>query len=279
MNTQHDTCTTRRRLLTLGLLGLPAGIVTLQTAAQAAPPQKAESGGSLPSAQVPALFPAQPIEMVREMVTVSHFDPARVRALVDARPSLARAAWDWGFGDWETALGAASHVGNREIAEYLIANGARPSLFSAAMLGQLDVVKAFVAAQPGVQRIPGPHSIGLLAHARAGGPPALPVLRYLESLGDADAPQTAPITDEEMSALTGVYAFGSGPTEQIAIAIDRGQLTFTRKGATARVLRHLGNHVFHPAGAARVRIVFAGARATGLTLTVHDPDLVLTART
>ncbi len=35
----------------------------------------------------------------------------------------------------------------------LIANGAQPTIFSAAMLGQTDVVRAFVAAQPGVQRI------------------------------------------------------------------------------------------------------------------------------
>src|ERR1700682_1613097 len=112
------------------------------------------SGASIP-ANVPApiadSFPTQPAELVREMVTVAHFDLKRVQELVDARPSLARAAWDWGFGDWETALGAASHTGNREIALYLIEQGAPPTLFSAAMLGHLDVVKAQIAAQPGVQ--------------------------------------------------------------------------------------------------------------------------------
>jgi hypothetical protein len=114
----------------------------------------------------------------------------RIRELVDAHPALARAAYDWGFGDWEDCLGAASHVGNREIAEYLIANGARPTVFSATMLGQLDAVKAFIVAQPGVQRIPGPHSIPLLAHARAGGAAAAAVYSYLEGLGDAGAPKT-----------------------------------------------------------------------------------------
>jgi len=87
--------------------------------------------------------------MVREMVGVSYGNVARVRALLANRPALANATWDWGFGDWETALGAASHVGHREIAAMLLAAGARPTLFSAAMLGQLDVVKAFVAAHPG----------------------------------------------------------------------------------------------------------------------------------
>jgi hypothetical protein len=212
------------------------------------------------------------------MVTVAHFNIARVRELVGARPSLAKAAWDWGFGDWETALGAASHVGNREIAEHLIAHGARPSIFSATMLGQLDVVKAFVAAQPGVQRIPGPHSISLLSHARAGGAQAVPVLRYLESLGDADAPPTVPLTDEEMAALTGAYVFGEGANDRIDITLDRGQLSFTRKGATPRGLLHMGDRAFHPMGAAAVRIRFAPAERGGMTLSVHDPDVVLVAR-
>jgi hypothetical protein len=257
----------RRRFLALGSLGLP-----LSAGAAA---------GSASGAETPAgvvdVFPSHPPELVHEIVTVAHFNLARVREIVEARPSLARAAWDWGFGDWETALGAASHVGNRAIAEYLIEKGARPSLFSAAMLGQLDVVKAFVAAQPGVQRIPGPHSIGLLAHAKAGGAQALPVLRYLESLGDADAPPTAPLSADEMGLLTGTYIYGSGPTERVEISVDRGALMFTRTGATPRGLRHLGDRVFHPAGAAAVRIRFAASDGGALTLTVHDPDLLITA--
>src|SRR5437870_5836992 len=131
-------------------------------------------------------FPTQDSALVREMVAVAHGNVKRVKELVDRQQTLAKASWDWGFGDWESALGAASHVGNREIAEYLLANGARPSIFSAAMLGQLDVVQAFVDASPGVQRIHGPHGITLLAHARAGGDKAKPVLAYLEKLGDAD---------------------------------------------------------------------------------------------
>ena len=79
---------------------------------------------------------------------VAHRNIARLKQLVDRQPALAKAVWDWGFGDWESALGAASHVGNREIAEYLISKGARPSVFSAVMLGQLDVVKAFVWPNP-----------------------------------------------------------------------------------------------------------------------------------
>lgn len=45
-------------------------------------------------------------EIVREMVTVAHFDLEVVQELLEARPSLPRAAWGWGFGDWKTASGA-----------------------------------------------------------------------------------------------------------------------------------------------------------------------------
>ena len=191
------------------------------------------------------------------MVTVAHGNVKRVRELVEARPSLAKATWDWGFGDWETALGAASHVGSREIAEHLIANGAHPTIFSAAMLGHLDVVKAFIAAQPGIQRIAGPHGISLL--------------------GDAGAPPASPLTEAEAAALAGTYIFGGGPADRIEISAANANLLFTRAGTMGRPLVHLGDHAFHPAGAAAVRIRLASGDA-GTVLTVYDPDLVLTAR-
>ena len=228
-------------------------------------------------------FPAQPHELVREMVTVSHFDLKRVRDLVDRQPSLSRAAWDWGFGDWETALGAASHMGNRPIAEYLLLKGARPSLFSATMLGQLEVVKAFVAAQPGVQRTRGPHSISLLAHAKAGGEAARLVFDFLQSLGDAGADPEAPLSDAERSQILGTYIFGAGPTQQIDVTMEHNpflktdQLTWARKGAMGRPLYHLGKLAFYPAGASSVRIQFAPDTG-GTVMTVNDPVPVMTVR-
>jgi hypothetical protein len=226
-----------------------------------------------------ASFPSHDPELVRDMVAASHGRFDRVKELVEARPKMALAEWDWGFGDWESALGAASHVGNREIAEYLISKGARPTLFSATMLGQLDVVKAFVAASPGVQRIHGPHSITLLAHAKAGGERAKPVLAYLEELGDADPRVASPaLTDAEAEALVGTYAFGAGPNDRIIIDATKGQLGFLRVNAIKRGLAQRGPMEFSPAGApaARIKFVVADGRAT--TLTVHDPDVVVTAR-
>jgi len=222
------------------------------------------------------LFPTQAPELVREMVTVAHFDLNRVKELVEARPSLACAAWDWGFGDWESALGAASHMGNRPIAEYLISKGARPSLFSATMLGQLEVVKGFVAAQPSVQSIRGPHSISLLAHAKAGGEAARPVYEFLKTLGGADAEPQVAVSEEDAAAVRGTYILGVGASQQIDVTVDRGQVTWTRKGAIGRPLFHLGNRAFYPCGAAAVRISFAETAGT-MVMTISDADSVLKA--
>jgi hypothetical protein len=223
------------------------------------------------------LFPTQPPELTREVVTVAHFDLKRVTELVEARPSLARAAWDWGFGDWEDALGGASHMGNRPIAEYLISKGARPSLFSSAMLGHLEVVKAFVAAQPGVQHIRGPHSISLLAHAKAGGVGAGPVLDYLHSLGDADDNPPIPLSDTDSNSIRGNYVFGHGSNQRIEVTVEQGQATWTRSGMMGRPLTHLGNLVFSPWGAPAVRIRFIQEHES-VSMTINDPDIVLVAQ-
>jgi hypothetical protein len=213
------------------------------------------------------------------MVGVAHGNVTRVRELVERQPTLARATWDWGFGDWESALGAASHVGNREIAEYLIAKGARPSIFSAAMLGQLDVVKAFVTASPGVQRIHGPHGITLLAHARAGGERAKTVLTYLEELGDADPRVVSQaLPESDAAGLAGTYTYGQDPTERIEIDNVKGQVGFTRQGASRRGLAHRGSREFSPVGAPDVRVKFSVEGGRAVALAVYDPDLVLTAR-
>ncbi len=122
-------------------------------------------------------------ERVQEFVGKAHGDFESVRELMAQEPSLLNAAWDWGNGDWETALGAASHMGRRDIALWLLERGARMDIFAAAMLGKLEVVLAIIAAQPEAQTGPGPHGIPLIVHARQGGGEASAVLSYLETLG------------------------------------------------------------------------------------------------
>jgi|HubBroStandDraft_6_1064221.scaffolds.fasta_scaffold38171_3 hypothetical protein len=275
----------RRTLLKLATIALPAGSLAVASrimGSQLAEPQK-DTNMPRPTEDSPIVgpvadqFPTQPPELARELVTVAHFDLKRVKDLVDARPSLARASWDWGFGDWEDALGAASHMGNRPIAEYLIANGARPSLFSAAMLGHLEVVKASIAAQPGVQRIRGPHSISLLAHAKAGGDQSRSVLEFLHNLGDADDIPAVPLSPADADAVKGTYVFGHAANQQIDVTIDNAQALWTRKGMMGRPLFHLGDRLFYPWGAPSVRIHFS-QDTEPTVMTINDPAVVLVAK-
>ena len=161
----------------------------------------------------------------------------------------------------------------------------RPTIFSAAMMGQLDVVKAFIAARPGVQRNLGPHGLTLMWHAKQGGPDAAAVVQYLTAVGDADVPPaTLPLAVPDRDALVGKYTYGSGPRDYFTIEVRtdmlrREQLTIERAGAPSRQnLYHVGNLVFFPTGVPSAKIAFAREGAKITQLTVADPNLMLTAR-
>ena len=132
-------------------------------------------------ADLPRLDP----QLVQAFVRDAHGNLDSVRDLLRQQPTLANAAWDWGGGDWETGLGAAAHVGRRDIALFLIEGGARMDIFAAAMLGQLEIVRATIEAVPDARNWRGPHGIALLKHAEMGGAAAATVLGYLRGLGGA----------------------------------------------------------------------------------------------
>ncbi len=69
-----------------------------------------------------------------------------------------------------------------EIADYLLAQGAHMTIYAAAMLGLLDLVKAIRAVQPDAHKVPGAHGIPLIVHAQQGGEAASAVVAYLQSL-------------------------------------------------------------------------------------------------
>ena len=66
----------------------------------------------------PALEPS----LVMEFVGKAHADLDRVKELLDQTPALVNATWDWGNGDFESALGAAAHMGRKDIANFLLTN-------------------------------------------------------------------------------------------------------------------------------------------------------------
>jgi len=126
--------------------------------------------------------PALEASLVQDFVINAHSNLDRVKELLAQDPALVNATWDWGGGDFETALGGAAHMGRKEIAKFLLDHGARLDLFAAAMLGSLEIVKAALTAYPNALHTPGPHGIPLLVHAQAGGEEAKEVVDFLVSL-------------------------------------------------------------------------------------------------
>lgn len=120
--------------------------------------------------------------MAQDFIIFAHSDLEMTKKLLEREPGLINASIDWGAGDWETALGGASHMGRKDIVEFLLSKGARIDLFCATMLGQLDAVKAFLTLEPALIDARGPHGFGLHFHAQVGGEKAQDTLNYLQTL-------------------------------------------------------------------------------------------------
>ena len=127
-----------------GFLHFTSAALSAQTLAWANPGRKSQTspGQTAAAAQpqtgapaVTASYPSFPPELIQKIVTVSHFSLDKVKEIVDPHPQLVKASWDWGFGNWESPLGAACHMGRKDIAGYLLAQGATPSIFSAVLFG------------------------------------------------------------------------------------------------------------------------------------------------
>lgn len=274
-----DRSLSRRDLLSTTPVLLGTGILAGTPAANAwaIQPPGVEASALWPG------FPRQDAALVAEVVGKSHRDEARVRELVTAHPALVNAWWDWGFGDWESPLGAASHVGHRGIAEFLLEHGARIDIFAAAMLGLTDVVKSFVAAKSGIQRNLGPHGITLLAHARAGGEHAADTLDYLVSLGDADVGHTvAPLPEDRKEVFVGKFA-SVDPDVRIECRVNsNGQLIVELQDAGAETpsrcnIHYLGDDEFFPSNVPSVRFRFIVEGGKAISVSVQSNEPLLTA--
>jgi hypothetical protein len=124
-----------------------------------------------------------PPEKVKEFVTAGHSELEKVKAMLAETPNLLYASWDWGNGDFETALEGAGHMGRKDIAAYLISRGARPNIFVQAMLGKTELVKQQLNLFPELLNSKGPHGFTLLHHAIQGGDDAKELVAYLDEKG------------------------------------------------------------------------------------------------
>ncbi len=108
------------------------------------------------------------VSIVKDFVVAGHKDLALVKEMLHEYPNLIYSKYDWGNGDFEEAIEGAGHLGNKEIANYLISKGARVNLFVLTMLGKTNLVKPILESYPELIFAKGPHGFTLLHHAKVG---------------------------------------------------------------------------------------------------------------
>jgi hypothetical protein len=183
MNNGEDNKQFSRR----GLLAAASIVAPGLALGQSAPPVQAQE---YKPAKLPTGLPEFKLKklqldprLVKDFVIAAHFDLQKVKEMLADEPGLLNASFEWGNGDYERAIEGAGHTGQREIALFLIENGARVNLFCSAMLGDLEVVKSMLSAHPSLKESKGPHGISLITHALMGKDQAKPVVDYLLSIG------------------------------------------------------------------------------------------------
>jgi ankyrin repeat protein len=109
-------------------------------------------------------------EEINQFIIDCHADLDLVKQKTGQQPALVN-----GFNPDvnESALGAAGHMGRRDIAEFLLANGAELELATAAMLGLKEKVEAWLAEDPGLAASGGAHGIPVAFHAAMSGETAI----------------------------------------------------------------------------------------------------------
>lgn len=273
----------RRLLVKSSVLGLLAASVPNIVYSKNILP--VSSDNDFPDAFPHDRYPAIQLTIASEVVGVAHFNLDRLKELVDIRPELAKADWDWGFGDWESAIAAASHVGRKDIVDYLISKGAVPTIFTYAMLGQYETVKAMIGSYPGIQKNFGPHGITLLQHAKTGleaegvdKSTARQLVDYLQSLGDADGKQYLNLEETEKAKYLGDYKYGVGKDDGFTVKLNmRKLLSLGKLGKSGGALWRIGENEFTYQGAPSVTVKFLVQNDQVISLSVNEPGLILTA--
>ena len=128
--------------------------------------------GSLPPSQ----------DIVNEFVIAAHHDLPKVQKMLAQEPLLLNENAEW----IETPIQAAAHVGNRPIAEFLLAQGAPLDICTAAMLGDETTVADILRTDPALAHTQGAHSIPALFYPAIGGYEAI-AQRLLDAGADINA--------------------------------------------------------------------------------------------
>ena len=108
------------------------------------------------------------LEAIEEFVFAAHNDLDKTQKIVDTNPLILNCTNQFKKGDFETAIGGASHMGRKDIADMLVERGARLDIFNLTFLGYTELVKQLIEVAPHYLKAPGPHGFNLLHHAKVG---------------------------------------------------------------------------------------------------------------
>lgn len=189
-----------------------------------------------------------PAEQVQQFVGASHGNVEKVKSMLEETPALVNATHDWGAGDFENGLNAASHTGNREIALMLLDQGARLDCCAAAMLGMENVLREMLSLCPVLHATPGAHNISLLIHAAFGREPAAGTFELLLNAGaDVNAASKIGMTPLMAVCRTGNVEQARGLLQRGAdvAAVDnqsRTALQLAEEGGHPELVTLLRNH-------------------------------------
>lgn len=97
-------------------------------------------------------------EAINQFVIAAHHDLPYVKQTLAEYPQLLNENAEW----IETPIQAATHVVNRPIIDYLLAQGAPLDICTAAVLGRADDVRTMLAENPELAHATGAHNIPVL---------------------------------------------------------------------------------------------------------------------
>ncbi|MEZ6092633.1 MAG: hypothetical protein R3C03_00120 [Pirellulaceae bacterium] len=167
----------------------------------------------------------------------------------------------------------------------MLSKGAAPTLFTFAMLGELEATKSMLEFSPEMRKLAGPHGINLMRHAEIGfganGADKAKSQRLIDYLNTLDLPQEQflEMTADEKQLYLGNYMFGPSDEDGFTIQLNmRELLSLGRIGKFGGALYKSGNHRFAYNGAPSVTITFHQTGNRIDSLKIVEPGMSLIAK-
>jgi len=116
-------------------------------------------------------------DTINTFVIAAHHDLPKVQEMLAENPDLLNESAEW----FETPIQAAAHVGNREIADYLLDQGAWLDICTAAMMGMESDVAEMLEENPMLSGANGAHNIPVMFYPAISG--SIPIAQRLLDAG------------------------------------------------------------------------------------------------